>query len=282
MPAIGQGEAFMRTDQRAPAHMPIEENSGTAAVDGWHINIPDTRTALDAIMAAAREARAFSVFTLNLDHLVKLRTSAAFRAAYQTATFVTADGAPVARLARRHDARIVRTTGADLVLPLAEAAAQAGTPVFLFGTSPEVLATAGARLVANTCGQLDITGTLSPPAGFDPDGPEADAAIARIRDSGARLCFVALGAPKQELFAARAVKQGVPCGFICIGAGLDFLAGEQVRAPGIFQKSGMEWLWRLSTNPRRLAVRYAQCGLLLARLTLLEPLFGTNAQRPSS
>jgi len=154
---------------------------------------------------------------------------------------------------------------------LAEKCADAGLPVFLFGTSPGVLAKAGERLVHNTDGRLEIAGTLSPPIGFNPEGPDADAAIARIARSGARICFVALGAPKQEIFAARAQAQGVNVGFVCIGASLDFLAGEQIRAPRAFQRAGMEWLWRLGSNPRRLAARYAQCALLLAELTLLTP-----------
>ncbi len=242
-----------------------------ATVDGWAINLPDQTAAIAAVVSAAKAAQSFTVFTLNLDHLVKLRTSDAFRQAYGAATFVTADGEPVARLARRDDRRIVRTTGADLMLPLAEACAEADLPVFLFGTSPAVLGRAGDRLVQNTGGRLEIAGTLSPPHGFDPEGPEADAAISRIRQSGARVCFVALGAPKQEIFAARAQAQGVEAGFVCIGAALDFLAGEQIRAPHAFQKMGLEWLWRLGSNPRRLAQRYAQCAILLAELTLGVP-----------
>lgn len=252
-----------------PNVMRLEPRPKIATVDGWAINLADQATAIDAIVAATRSGDSFTVFTLNLDHLVKLRSSGAFQRAYRAATFVTADGEPVARLARRDDPAIVRTTGADLMLPLADACAEADLPVFLFGTSPGVLAKAAARLVQNTDGRLHITGTLSPPVGFDPEGPEADAAIARIAQSGARVCFVALGAPKQEIFAARAQAQGVSVGFVCIGASLDFLAGEQIRAPRAFQRAGLEWLWRLGSNPRRLAARYAQCALLLAELTLL-------------
>lgn len=253
-----------------------------ACVDGWGINIPDQRTAIDRILEAAGTEEAFTVFTLNLDHLVKLRSSAAFQRAYRDATFVTADGEPVARLARRDDPRVVRTTGADLMLPLAEACAEAGHSVFLFGSSPGVLAKAGERLVLNTYGRLNIVGTLSPPVGFDPEGPDADAAIARIGQSGARICFVALGAPKQEIFAARAKAQGVKAGFVCIGASLDFLAGEQIRAPRAFQCAGLEWLWRLGSNPRRLTARYAQCAILLAQLTLLAPHGNASSGRRGS
>jgi exopolysaccharide biosynthesis WecB/TagA/CpsF family protein len=250
-----------------------------AAVDGWPINIANQAEALEAIIDAAHGGAGFALFTLNVDHLVKLRNDAAFRRAYREATFVTADGEPVARLARRTEPNIERTTGADLVLPLAEACADAGLPVYLFGTTPDVLARASARLILNTGGRLEIAGTLSPAYGFDPESAEADRAIDRIAASGAKVCFVALGAPKQELFAARAKARSINAGFICIGAGLDFLAGDQVRAPLALQRAGLEWLWRLGSNPRRLALRYAQCGRLLAELTFAAAFGGASAKQ---
>lgn len=249
-----------------------------ARVDGWGINLPDQATAVSEIIAAARQGEPFSVFTLNLDHIVKLRQEPAFREAYEAARFVTADGAPIALLASRQDKSVKRTTGADLVVPLCEAAARAQLDVFLFGSDDEVLSSAGRKLVERTIQhsghELGIAGTEAPPYGFDPTGPEADAAIDRIVASGAKLCFVALGAPKQELFAAHAVARGAPVGFVCIGAALDFIAGRQSRAPAIVQKSGLEWLWRLSTNPRRLTGRYARCAVVLGDLVLSSALQG--------
>jgi exopolysaccharide biosynthesis WecB/TagA/CpsF family protein len=250
-----------------------------AVVDGWPVNLANLEQATSAIISAAKNGQSFSAVTLNLDHLVKLRSSAAFRRAYRHASFVTADGEPVAKLARRQNGSIVRTTGADLVVPLARAAANAGIPVYLFGTSPDVIARAGSYLAqASGAGrELDLAGSTSPGLDFDPEGPEADAALDRIAASGAKLCFVALGAPKQELFSARAVARGVSCGFVNIGAALDFLAGAQVRAPLIMQRSGLEWLWRLASSPRRLAGRYLSCALVLADIVLLGPQTASGA-----
>ena len=109
---------------------------------------------------------------------------------------------------------------------------------------------------------------MSPTYGFDVTGKVADDAIEDIKASGAKLCFVLLGAPKQEIFASRAVKAGSQCGFICVGAAADFIAGSQVRAPKFLQSSGLEWLWRLSHNPKRLGMRYFQCAVVLLRLRL--------------
>ena len=247
-------------------------HSALATVDGQAITSPNLETAIRTIVAKAKAVDAFTVFTLNLDHLVKLRRSAEFRAAYANADIVTADGAPVAWLARLQNTRIERATGADLLIPLAEAAADAHLPVFLFGTSADVMARAGRDLSERTGGVLAIAGTMAPSNAFDPAGAEADEAIERIRASGARLVFVALGAPKQELFSERARAKGLACGFVCIGAALDFIAGTQVRAPESMRSNGLEWAWRLATNPRRLARRYAECAALMIGLLIAEPL----------
>lgn len=246
--------------------------SPLATIDGWTITTPTLDAAVTAIAERADAADSFTVFTLNLDHVVKLRRDASFRAAYRQASLVTADGAPIVWLSRRQGADITRTTGADLVLPLIDEAARRQIPIFLYGSTGGTLAKAARAFTDRTDGLVDIAGTDAPSANFDPHGPEADAAIARIAASGARLAFIALGAPKQEVFAARAQAQGVKCGFVCIGAALDFIAGEQIRAPQFMQRTGTEWLWRLGTNPRRLAARYAQCAVILADLAVVKPL----------
>ena len=251
--------------------MAYSDKSVLARVDGWSITTPDLPSAIHDILATAKKAVPFTVFTLNLDHLVKLRRNSAFRNAYAHASIVTADGAPVAWLARSQHENIERTTGADLMVPLAEAAAEARLPVFLFGSSAAVMARAGRDLGERTDGLIDIAGTLAPSETFDPEGPEADDAIEAISRSGAKICFIALGAPKQEIFAERARSKGVNCGFVCIGASLDFLAGAQVRAPEFMRQNGLEWVWRLSTNPRRLARRYAECALLFFDLIVIAP-----------
>lgn len=243
-----------------------------AVVDGWPLNIPDTDHAVLHIIAAAKRRASFNCVTLNLDHLVKLRVNEAFRSAYRSARFLTADGAPVAAMARRDHPTFRRTTGADMLVPLIESAATEGIGVYLFGTSETVLTRLVDILSLKTGGRLKIKGFQAPSANLDVDGPEAAEAIERIRASGAALCFVMLGAPKQELFSQRAVDAGLRCGFINVGAAGDFLAGSQRRAPIFMQRLGLEWLWRLGSNPRRLGPRYLACAVLMAELTLLRTL----------
>ena len=249
----------------------VEPFAPVARVDGWPIHISNLPEAIALIIGKTTTRSGFTVFTLNLDHLVKLRTQPAFQEAYHLADLVTADGEPVAWLSRFQSPGVKRTTGADLFVPLIQAAAQHGLPVYMFGSTIAVLTKTSDRLMIDTRGRLKIAGLSSPSAQFDPEGPEADAAIDDITASGARLCFVALGAPKQEVFAARAVARGCTAGFICIGAAVDFVAGAQVRAPIFFQRYGMEWAWRLACNPQRLAKRYTDCARVLIDVAILAP-----------
>jgi len=236
-------------------------------VDGITINVSSLPDAVSSIVSAAQTGDNFSVCTLNLDHVVQLQRRADFRAAYRRARFVTADGFPIVILSRLMGTRIRRTTGADLVEPLCREAQRAGLPVFLLGSNEHTLSLTAERLRERFQG-LQISGTYAPGRHFDPYSDEADAAIERIRDSGTKLCFVALGAPRQEVFAARCLDELDGTGVLCIGAALDFIAGTQTRAPSITQKVGLEWAWRMLRNPRRLGPRYARCVAAVPRLVV--------------
>jgi N-acetylglucosaminyldiphosphoundecaprenol N-acetyl-beta-D-mannosaminyltransferase len=113
---------------------------------------------------------------------------------------------------------------------------------------------------------LDIAGVYAPPQNFSVQSAAADQVIDLIRKCGARLCFLALGAPLQELFALRAVDEAFGVAFLSIGAGLDFLAGAQARCPSCLQRMNLEWAWRLTRDPRRLWLRYFRCAVLFAML----------------
>jgi N-acetylglucosaminyldiphosphoundecaprenol N-acetyl-beta-D-mannosaminyltransferase len=234
-------------------------------VDGITINVPSLPDAVSSIVSAAQSGDNFSVCTLNLDHVVQLDQRADFRAAYRRARFVTADGFPIVMLSHLLGAPIKRTTGADLVEPVCREAQKKGLSVFLMGSSAHTLSMTARRLSERFEG-LRIVGTYAPGRNFDPYSSEADLAIERIRASGARLCFVALGAPRQEVFAARCIDELNGTGVLCIGAALDFIAGTQRRAPAITQKIGLEWAWRMLHDPRRLAPRYARCLAAVPRL----------------
>jgi UDP-N-acetyl-D-mannosaminuronic acid transferase (WecB/TagA/CpsF family) len=108
--------------------------------------------------------------------------------------------------------------------------------------------------------------------GFDPRGETARVTAERISASGAGICFVALGAPKQELFSNAALTWSEGVVYLGVGAALDFIAGERSRAPRVMQRIGLEWLWRTAQEPRRMLPRYLKSALWLVgyllRLTL--------------
>lgn len=243
-------------------------NWNKAGEDPVVVTVPD-RTALLADLSERFAARkGFTVATINLDHVVKLARDPAFRDAYVAQSHVTADGNPIvwlARLSGQGDVALV--PGSEAIDPVARLAAEQGVPVAFFGATDVSLEAAAEAMRAQIPG-IDIVLTLSPPMGFDPAGPAADEAIETIRASGARLVFLALGAPKQEIFAARAARALPEAGFLSIGAGLDFISGAQVRAPGWVRALAAEWLWRMLSNPKRLAARYGLCLLALPGLTL--------------
>ena len=249
--------------------MTLTETQSTSSyrVEHQTINALSLDDAVAKISDAQQARQGFAVFTINLDHVVKLRQSAEFRTAYKAARFVLADGQPIVWLGRLKGIPVTRTTGSDLIVPLCRRAVRQGQSVYLLGATTEALSGAAQRLRQDVPG-LTIAGQYAPPHDFDPNGAEAADAIERVRASGADLCFVALGAPKQEIFAARAVAANVAAGFLCIGAGLDFLAGTQHRAPVFFQKFAIEWLWRLAHQPRRLAGRYARSAVAFASLLI--------------
>jgi exopolysaccharide biosynthesis WecB/TagA/CpsF family protein len=211
--------------------------------------------------------RGFTLATLNLDHIVKLGRDAGFRAAYLAHSHVVADGNPVVWLSRLAGRRVDLIPGSELVLPLAGLAARLDVGLALFGATPATLDRAAEALVAAHPG-LRIVARIAPPFGFDPMGNEAAALLADLRQAGAGLCLLALGAPKQEMLAARAAGEVPGCGFVSSGAGLDFIAGSQNRAPLGMRRLALEWAWRRFGNPRRLARRYAACFRVLPGLGL--------------
>ncbi|WP_425039923.1 WecB/TagA/CpsF family glycosyltransferase [Primorskyibacter sp. S187A] len=209
----------------------------------------------------------FALATINLDHLVKLSASETFRTAYSQQDLVVADGHPIVWLSHLARTPVELLPGSELIEPLAARAAAGGVTVALVGATDAVLHSAAHYLEKQNPG-LRVVAKISPAMGFDPEGPEADAVFSEIDASGARLVFLAFGAPKQEILAARGREVLPSVGFASIGAGLDFLAGSQVRAPEFMRNLAMEWLWRLMANPRRMTMRYLKCLVILPKQTV--------------
>lgn len=230
------------------------------------VNVPSSKALLEDVRARLARRDGFLIATLNLDHVVKLRQNPDFNAAYRRHSHITADGNPIVWLSRLAGQQIDLTTGSDLINPLCHIAAELGISVAFLGSTQEVLDKAAAELSRRHLG-LQVVARIAPPMGFDPTGPDAHKATDMLKAADAQLCLLALGAPKQECFAATAAAVLPGTGFVSIGAGLDFIAGTQKRAPKLFQILALEWVWRLLQQPKRLAGRYMTCLFLMPRLT---------------
>lgn len=226
------------------------------------VNMTNQAALMAEIGARLAARRGFALATLNLDHLVKLRGDAAFRAAYAAQDLVTADGNPVVWLSRLAGREVALLPGADLIVPLSCAAAARSVPIAFIGGTDDSLARAADALSRRVPG-LKVVARVAPPMSFDPEGDAADAALGTVARSGAGLVFLALGAPKQERLAARGRARHPQMGFVSIGAGLDFLAGHQRRAPQLVRRLALEWFWRAGSDPVRLSGRYARCAAIL-------------------
>jgi N-acetylglucosaminyldiphosphoundecaprenol N-acetyl-beta-D-mannosaminyltransferase len=217
---------------------------------------PVTRDgALAAIAGLVAAGRGGLVVTPNVDHVVIAERQPEFRDAYAGAALSLADGMPLLWAARLLGQPLPeKVSGSDLVLPLAELAAARRWRVFLLGAGPGVAEEAARRLRSRF--GLDVVGTGSPRIRLDGAPDDTAAALAQVRAARPDLLLLAFGAPKQAIWAHRhraALGAAVAVG---VGASLDFIAGTARRSPRWMSQAGLEWLFRLASEPRRLWRRY--------------------------
>ena len=217
------------------------------------------------------------VVTPNVDHAVLFQQHAGLRAAYADAGLVLADGMPVVWASRLVGRPLPeRVTGSDLVPNLFTAAQQRqGLRVFLLGAAPGVGERAATK-IAERWPAVRVLDTYSPRLGFERDPVENAEILARIARAKPDVLVVGLGAPKQELWVHAHRQQIAAPVALCVGATLDFLAGERLRAPAWMRKTGLEWIHRLAGEPRRLASRYARDAWIFPRLVLRELFLARN------
>jgi len=215
---------------------------------------PEDAVAL--VMRWTDELRGRVICAANVHMVMEARGDPDFQACMARGDLIVADGRPVwlaCRLLGSTGARHLR--GQDLMMNLCTAAERRGTPIALFGSTEDVLADLQ-RVLLQQCPRLSIALALAPP--FRPLTSEEEAPmLAELRDSGARIVFVALGCPKQErwMFQHRAQ---LDCAMVGVGAAFEMLAGRSRVAPVWMQRAGLEWAFRLVIEPRRLWRRYAR------------------------
>ena len=226
----------------------------TEQVIGVAIDVLSWQEVIARLGFWSRERAGRVVCICNAHSLVSARIDPTFAGVLARAEMCTADGAPVAWMLRRlGNADQQRINGPDLLWRYCAWAEANGESIYLYGGAERTLSALQARLIAAFPGLL-IAGAASPP--FRPMTAEEDAAaVAAINASGAGTIWVSLGCPKQE-FWMDGHRGQIKSTMVGVGAAFDYHAGTVRRAPVWVQRAGLEWLYRLASEPRRLWRRY--------------------------
>lgn len=208
------------------------------------------------------------VVTPNAQHVVILQRDSLFREIYCKAFLVVPDGVPLLWAAKLFNTPLSgRVNGTDLLERLCQASAANKLKVFLLGGRPGA-AQKAAYTLKNNYPNLKVVGTYCPSYGFESDLVELEKINSIIQAAVPDILFVGLGAPKQEYWIYNNYyKLGVPVS-LGIGVSFELMSGMVKRAPKIMQKLGLEWLFRLIVEPRRLWRRYVIGNTLFVLLVL--------------
>jgi N-acetylglucosaminyldiphosphoundecaprenol N-acetyl-beta-D-mannosaminyltransferase len=260
-------------------------NRSKRNVLGVFVDAVDYEGAMEEILRAARERRVFSVSALAVHGVMTGVLNREHRYRLNHFNLVLPDGQPV-RWAIRflHGTKLRdRVYGPQLTLKLCRAAAQEGFGVYFYGSTPEILE----GLCANLRRMFpDLTIAGAAPSKFRRLSlAEKEDVARRIRDSGADIVFVGLGCPRQEVWTyefARVLSMPV----LAVGAAFAFHAGKLSQAPSWMQDAGLEWLFRLASEPGRLWKRYLFLNPAYLLLLLLQAVklcgFSDGGRQPES
>jgi len=229
----------------------------------------DQAECVDLSVNAAADGVGGWVLTPNLDILRKCAIDPDILALCRRADIRVADGMPLVWASKLQRTPLPeRVSGSDLIRSISRACAARGVRIFLLGGAPGVVERTQATMEATIPG-IVIAGVHCPPFGFESDAEELSLIEKAVTDARPDLVFVALSFPKGEQLIER-LRPALPnAWWVGVGISFSFLAGDVKRAPVWMQKSGAEWLFRLSQEPRRLIRRYLIedlpfCGRLFA------------------
>ncbi len=228
---------------------------------GTGIDVVTKEGAVKAMMDAVMADRGCWAITANLDHLRRYTVEPLVKELIDAADLVVADGTPVVWASRLAGTPLPeRVAGSDIIWSICEAAARGGKSVFLVGGNPGV-ADRAAEVLRERYADLTIAGVSCPPVGFEKDEQIMESLQRELMLAEPQVVLVALGFPKQDLVIRR-LRHALPqASFMGVGISLSFVSGEVSRAPEWIRKLGLEWLYRLLCEPRRLARRYLLQGV---------------------
>jgi N-acetylglucosaminyldiphosphoundecaprenol N-acetyl-beta-D-mannosaminyltransferase len=223
-------------------------------VIGLPVAVGDMASFSGEIIRRAQQGQKGYVCVANAHMLVTARREPAFREVVERAPLVVSDGAPLVwQLRRQGFAQARQVRGPDLMLSLCERAAEAAVPIYFYGGDEALIADL-LEVLSRRAPGLVIGGAEAAP--MLPPQPEVDGALVeKIRRSGARLVFVGLGCPKQEFWMQAHASQ-LDAVLIGVGQAFAIAAGRMAEAPLWMRERGLEWLFRLVSEPKRLWRRY--------------------------
>jgi len=242
---------------------------GRKNVLGVYVNAVDYDAAVSKVISAAENQLSFCVSALAVHGVMTGATDQVHKYRLNQLDLVTPDGQPVRwALNWLYDTDLSdRVYGPELMYRVCEQAAKRSIPIFLFGSEKSVLDALEANIL-KWFPNLTIAG--SEPSQFRVLSFEENSALMdRIRSSGAGLTFVGLGCPRQEVWAYEN-HESLSMPVIAVGAAFDFHAGNLRQAPSLMQRVGLEWLYRLMNEPRRLWRRYLLLNPFFLSLLILQ------------
>jgi len=240
---------------------------------GVRVNVAPFDDAITAVLNAPDTGARLALHFANAHSMVEANRNPQLRSA-MNANVVEPDGMPLVLLARSRGVKTERVCGPDFMLALVRRGVPLGRSHFFFGGAPGVAEELARRLGKAYPGLL-VAGTISPP--FRELTPEEDESfVAEINAAKPDYVWVGLGAPKQDLWVAAHRDRLDAAALLAVGAAFDFHSGRRRRAPRWMQRTGMEWLFRLLMEPRRLASRYTVVNARFLWLVLKEGLRGPS------
>jgi N-acetylglucosaminyldiphosphoundecaprenol N-acetyl-beta-D-mannosaminyltransferase len=248
----------MRARSRPSQGAPPSRLASTTRVRvaGVGFNVLTEAQVIDHIITASLLGKGGWVATPNVDICRMAKRDPALHELVAAASLVVPDGMPLLWAARLRGDRIPeRVTGSSLIFTLTEAAARNDRSIYLLGGEPGISGRAGQQLRGRYPG-LRVAGDDGPPVGFDAMPGAVDAIRHRLVAAAPDIVYVGLGCPKQERLIAQLGPSLPAAWFVGCGAAIPFAAGALRRAPGWMQAAGLEWMFRLLREPRRLFKRY--------------------------
>lgn len=233
------------------------------------INAAPFADVLSRVLAAPDTGERLALHFATAHTIVEAHDDPRLRAALAEG-LVEPDGTPLVWLGRGAGLPVERVCGPDFLPALVQRGVPAGRTHYFFGGAPGVPEALAARLAVRFPG-MRAAGTMSPPF-RSPSAREDDEVVQQINDADPDYVWVGLGAPKQDLWLAEHRSRLRASAILAVGAAFDFHAGTRRRAPRWMQRSGTEWVFRLVTEPRRLAGRYTRVNARFLGLVLAETL----------